>query len=153
MKPRLIATDALPRPTLYKLLGMAKNSLSLSDADYRQLLEKNGGKPDATGRVSAKSLNHDGLAKTLHDLQLKGAVLGKPQANAWRKPRLAKANAIWHALADAGVVHDRSTQALDAFVAGRVPGVTHLRWATSEQLNTVIEMLKRFAARANVRLH
>lgn len=152
-KPRLIHCATLPRVQIYKLLGMAKNSLNMPEDVYRELLVRHGAQVDAHGYASAKSMNSKDLESALHEMQIKGAVLRKPAAKDWRKKRLSKCMAIWHALADAGVINDRSHDALDAFVRNRVPGVTQLRWAESGDLNKAVEMLKQYSARNSIKVY
>lgn len=148
--PRLIHCATLPRVQVYKLLGMAKSSAGISEQEYREILSRNGATADATGHTSAKTMSHAQLEAALHELQKRGGIVRRPAAKDWRRNRMAKCMALWHALANAGVVADSSHAALDAWVAGKVPGVTRLRWASSDQLNKAVEMLKRYAARNNV---
>ena len=49
--------------------------------------------------------------------------------------------AIWLDMARRGLVHNKSAQALDAFVC-RQTGVSALRWCNAAQLDAVIEALK-----------
>jgi phage gp16-like protein len=151
---KLIACNQLPRASLYKYLGMAKTQLAMNDDDYRALLQKHGAIADGKGYFSAKTLSHAGLEAVLHDMQRFGFKLEpkstKNKTAKWRVPRINKLNAIWCAMHDAGVVQERAETAMEAFCANRIAGLTHLRWATSEQLNQAVEMLKKYAQRANV---
>ena len=56
-------------------------------------------------------------------------------------PRERKVWAIWLDMARRGLVHNKSAQALDAFVQ-RQTGVSALRWCSAAQLDAVIEALK-----------
>ena len=63
--------------------------------------------------------------------------------------RWAKARALWHALALAGVVKTDTDAALTSYVK-RQTGKDAWRWLNTCQMTNVIEALKKWAARAGV---
>lgn len=63
----------------------------------------------------------------------------------------AKARAVWHALAVAGVVHTDTDAALQTY-ATRQTKVDAWRFMTPAQITRVIEALKKWAQRSNVEL-
>lgn len=140
-----------PRQRLYKLLQVARRELRLTEDQYRTVLYANG----------AKLVNDRWSATTMSLAQLEAALgqmkrLGfRPKAarvkrlSDWRQPRIAKLRALWIALAEAGVVRDRSEKALVRFCA-RHTGVAKLQWAGSQGLNRAIEALKDWARREHV---
>lgn len=67
-------------------------------------------------------------------------------------PQLAKLTALWHALAEHGEVRDRSRTALEHWCQRQQPGLRALQWASSYQMQTLIEALKLWARRADVPL-
>lgn len=65
-------------------------------------------------------------------------------------PQSRKIRALWLEMADAGIVRDRSEQALARWVK-RETGVSALRWLSNEQASHVIEKLKKWQHRATGR--
>lgn len=66
--------------------------------------------------------------------------------------RWLKARALWHQLAQAGLVHTNTDAALTAYVH-RQTGMSTWRFCNSYQINQVIEALKRWCERAPVGHH
>jgi len=140
------------RKRLYTLLNVAKNELIKTrayfrDDDYREILRQCGAGLSGH-RISATTMTVEELQKALKRLQLLGFKAKKRKATKttkisdWRKPRIAKLNAMWIAMADAGVVGDRSESAMQTWCKNRIEGLSALQWATSPQLNKLIEMMK-----------
>lgn len=148
-----------PRIRLYKLLAVGNRELQskrpgFCDEDYRAILQQCGA-TEVKGKFSATSMSVVQMEEALSRLKALGFKvkrLARTQRD-WRAPRIAKLNAMWCALADAGVVHDRSEAALQSFCSKRVRKLTKLQWASSQQLNQCVEMLKQYAARTHVELH
>jgi hypothetical protein len=69
----------------------------------------------------------------------------------WRAPRIAKLNALWLAMAEAGAVKDKSQAALETWCK-RYHKKDRLQWASANELNACIEQLKAWAKRSNVEL-
>ena len=129
-------------------IHVLKSKLQLSDDDYRALLK------NLTQKTSSKDLTdkerqavrdhlqhlaeRTGVAKPL---QRRGGGRTFDQAKAAASPRERKVWAIWLDMARRGLVHNKSAQALDAFVQ-RQTGVSALRWCSAAQLDAVIEALK-----------
>jgi phage gp16-like protein len=140
--------DAAPDPRKRELamIHIAKTQLGLDEDTYRAMLRS------VAGVESSPDLSAAGRHDVLEHLKRLGfQPLRKRSARAddWRAPRVAKIAALWRALAEAGVVRDRSERAMLKWCAG----VTHkarLEWATGSDLNTCIEALKSWAAREAV---
>ena len=129
-------------------IHVLKSKLQLTDDDYRALLK------NLTQKTSSKDLtDKERQAVRDHMQQLaERAGVAKPlrrratartfaQAKAAASPRERKVWAIWLDMARRGLVHNKSAQALDAFVQ-RQTGVSALRWCSAAQLDAVIEALK-----------
>ena len=100
----------------------------------------------------------------LSALQARAAVAAG-QKPAWQKQRPAsnqaladdgddrwfKARALWGALATAGEVHTNTDAALMAYVT-RQTKLAHWRFLNTFQITSVIESLKRWCARADVKI-
>lgn len=144
---------------LYKLLAVANRELRQSrsgwcEADYREILRQCGAS-ERDGRISAKTMTAVEMNQALKRFEQLGFVRRKPAGRPNRKgmqPRIAKLNAMWCALADAGVVRDRSEQAMRHWCENQVGTLTKFDWADGDDLNQAIEMLKAFARRCDVKL-
>ncbi|MFW2439100.1 MAG: phage protein GemA/Gp16 family protein [Arenicellales bacterium] len=143
------------RQRLYKLLAVGKRQLHWDEDFYRSILYSHGAKQDDDGKFSAKMMNIVQLEAVLYHMRQCGFVPrrnNKPKKiSEWRKPMIAKLNAMWIALADAGVVHNRSEAALTKFCYQHTK-TAKLGWAKKEGLIRSIEMLKSMAAREHVSL-
>jgi phage gp16-like protein len=139
------------RYRLYAMLQVAKAQLGMEDADYRTLLARHGAKA-ADGKISATTMDFGGLIDAIDEMKSKGfRPKGKSIHNAadWRKPRIAKITAIWCALADAGVIKNRSEASMLKFCA-RITHKARLEWAQSEDLNNCIQALRAWAKNSGV---
>ncbi len=125
-------------------IHVLKAKLRLSDDDYRALLRQ------LTGQASSKDCTPAQQQQVRDHLQRLAEAAGV--ASATRRagfearvkaasPRERKVWAIWLDMARRGLVHNKSAQALDAFVQ-RQTGVSALRWCSAAQLDAVIEALK-----------
>ena len=134
-------------------IHVLKSRLSLTDDDYRALLANLTG-----GKTSAKDLTAAQLDQVRSHMQGLAVRLGiaKPthsrrntfaQSKSAASPKERKVWALWNQLHRDGVVHDRSAPALNAWVE-RTVHVSALRFATSAQLDTLIEALKAWKGRA-----
>ena len=130
-----------------------KSKLGLSDDDYRALLV------NLTGKNSSKALGVQEQARVRDHMQALGERLGvlKPtrqrsfaQTRAAASPRERKVWALWHQLYRDGKLRDNSAAALNAWVQ-RTVGVAALRFATGPMLDTLIEALKAWDARKELR--
>lgn len=133
------------RQTLLRLIHAAKKKLSMQDDSYRAILLQIGGKTSAAELSDAK------LEQVLAHMKKCGFVVqakGSKRALA-DDAQSTKIRALWLALADAGVVHNRSETALAAFVK-KMTGVEALQWLSSAQASRVIEHLKKWQTRAGV---
>lgn len=143
------------RTQLYRLLAVGQRQLKLDEDTYRSMLAQYGAK-EIDGKVSAKSLSLTQLEQVLEHLKKSGfKVQNKLKGTGlrtvnWRKPRLAKLNAMWTLLADNGHVRDRSEAAMHRWCIRQVKGLERLEWAESHQLNTAVEALKSWCIRVGL---
>lgn len=139
----------------YKLLEVGKRELHMADADFRCLLQRHGAQT-VDGKPSRTTMSIGDLMAAVEEMRRKGfKPRQKPgsvsRLSDWRKPRIKKITALWCALADAGVVYDRSEKAMVKWCF-RHTGKARLEWASSAELNACIEALKDWARREGVRL-
>ena len=150
-----VRATQVKRKRLYTLLAVAKKQLGLSEDEYRAILEGQGAKVDENGKVSASTLSLCELDETLKYLKRMGFKPSRKPTRAeqtqWRDKQINKAYAIWCALADHGIVKNRSMSALHKY-AYRITHKTLMDWATAQELNKVIESLKKWALRERVPL-
>jgi len=144
-----------PRTWYYKVLPMAARQIGWSDDAYRDLLKRHGAILH-NDKYSASSMGSTQLQDAYDELKKAGFKIQPKQGTAsatkdWRKPRIEKIQAIWMALHDAGVVRDRSEKAMLTWCAS-ISGKPKLQWYTSTDLNNVIEGLKKWATREQVKL-
>lgn len=166
MSATAMISKSAERNRLYTLLGVGQRELQktlphFGEDDYRAVLTTYGAR-EIDGKPSASTMTIAQLEQTLEHLKqlgfkpkaTRGASArrkGKQQWN-WRDARIAKLNAMWCALADAGHVRDRSEHAMKAWCAHKVPELTRAEWSDSNALNKAIEMLKRYCERCGVEL-
>ena len=134
------------RRAMLAKVHIAKKALGLDEDSYRAVIERvSGGRATSSGALSLSQL--DALLARFKDLGWKPAA---PTARGRTRDRQsAKVRALWLALAEAGVVRDRSEAALRAYCRRQV-GVEDLRFADSEQKSALIEALKGWSARAGL---
>ena len=135
-------------------IHVLKAKLRLSDDDYRALLKgltlKTSSK-DMSPAEQQKVRDHmQGLAERAGVVQptrrrpMPAARFAKSKADATPKER--KVWALWHQLGRDGLVQDTSPKALNAWVHRQV-GVSAMQFATSAQMDTLIEALKAWQER------
>jgi hypothetical protein len=150
----------LARKQLYVRLRVActwaaKKWPTWCDEDYRQVL-CNFGAQVVNGKYSGTTMTEPQLKNAMKYFYQKGFRLQpkkvdpKKSPGDWRKPRIAKLNAMWCELADDGHVEDRSQSAMEAWCKNNVPGLSRLQWTDSGELNKAVEMLKGFCRRCRV---
>ncbi|MGP1628357.1 MAG: phage protein GemA/Gp16 family protein [Giesbergeria sp.] len=136
-------------------IHVLKAKLQLQDGDYRALLMQ------LTGKASSKGMTATEQAQVRNHLQRLAERMGVAQPTTRRRPltreqfdqvkkqaspRERKVWALWNQLARDGVVHNPSRAALNAWVE-RTVHVSALGFATSAQLDTLIEALKAWQIR------
>jgi len=139
------------RVRLYKLLEVGRRELRMSDEAFRQLLARHGAK-ERDGHPSRKTMSLSQLAATVDEMCVKGfrpRPKGGARVSDWRAARVAKLRAMWIALADAGVVRDRSDKALIMFCA-RITGIARIEWLPSRKLSDCVTALRTWARREGV---
>ncbi len=146
----------MSRQRLYTLLAVANAELQKSragfcDDDYRYILQQCGAS-EKNGRISAKTMTIPEMELAVSRLKQLGFKPKRQHGAGWRQPRIDKLNAMWCALADADVVRNRAESALENFCSKQVPTLSRLRWATSDQLNQCVEILKQWCLRTGVEL-
>lgn len=148
------------RTTEIKLIHIAKTSLGLADDSYRALLAKHGG-----GATSSKDLTASQRKKLLAHFKACGFQLrpkaGKTGSEWRREPQMRKLRAMWYRLADAGGVEQPADSAacdhaIEAWalrqLSTHTPPLQALRWATGEQMNTLIEAMKAWGHRIDAEI-
>lgn len=141
---------------LYRLLAIGQKQLGWDDEFYRDVFLVKHGATEKGGRISASTLDLPGLEAALADMMRCGFVPKAKRGSVaavsdWRKPRIKKITAVWCALADAGVVRNRTEAAMVKWCA-RITGKAKLQWARPDDLNNCIEALKGWALREGVEL-
>lgn len=141
------------RQRLYKLLQVGRRELRMDEDAYRALLARHGAKA-RDGRPSASTMTLSGLHAALAELRGKGFTPRPGRGSAariddHRQGLIRKITALWCALADAGVVRDRSEAAMVKW-CGRHTRVPRLQWARKRDLVMCVEALKSWAARERV---
>jgi len=136
-------------------IHVLKAKLQLQDGDYRALLMQ------LTGKASSKGMTAAEQHQVRSHLQRLAERMGVAQPTTRRRPltreqfdqvkkqaspRERKVWALWNQLARDGVVHNPSRAALNAWVE-RTVHVSALGFATSAQLDTLIEALKAWQLR------
>ena len=123
------------------MIHIAKAQLEMADEAYRALLW-------SIARVeSAADLDWAGRKQLLDHLKkcgFKPRPAGKG-AGAQREesPQARMVRALWLELFNHGVVRDASDRALDAWIK-RMTGVDSIRWLKGQQMNLVLESLKKW---------
>ncbi len=144
------------RAHYYTLLAIGKAELQWDDEFYYGIWLPMQGATLKEGRYSASTMSIGQLLAAVERMRESGF---KPKSKKtkfthdkdWRKPRIAKLNAMWIKIADAGVVSDCSQDALETWCK-RYHKKDRLQWVSAEELNTCIEMLKQWAGREGVKV-
>jgi phage gp16-like protein len=138
-------------------IHVLKAKLQLQDDDYRALLVTLTGKPSSKGMTATEQ------AQVRDHMQRLAERMGVAQPTTRRRPltreqfarvkaaaspRERKVWALWNQLARDGVVHNPSRAALNVWVE-RTVHVSALGFATSAQLDTLIEALKAWQLRGS----
>lgn len=147
---RRVAEQINNRKRYQTLLAVGKRELGWDDDTYRLFLAHHGATIMA-GKYSALTMSVGQLVAAVEAMKAKGFTIKKRSAP-WRQPRIDKITAIWIALFDAGIVHDRSERAMVKWCAG-ITKKARLEWASGMDLNNCIEGLKAWAMRERVKLH
>lgn len=147
-------TTAQPKPPRDRDLAqihIARKALALTDDTYRALLQR------VTGKDSAADLSIGERGRVLAEFRRLGwrpkpGKLADGRKKSARPPRddRAVALALWIQLHQAGEVEDPSDLALAAF-ARRMTGVDHWRWTRADGCHRIIEALKAWQARTELR--
>lgn len=153
------ATPESKRQAQLAAIHMAQKKLRLSSDEAQALKVTVTGKAssaDMTAAQRAKYLAHLATLQAQYDKAAGKMPSYEPKRRAQERnvvdsgdERWSKARALWHSLAAAGVVRSDTDEALQAYVK-RQAHVDHWRFLNTFQINSVIEALKRWCARANV---
>lgn len=133
------------RKAMLAKVHIAKKDLALMDDCYRAVVSRIAhGRTDSAGKLSDGELND-----LLREFKRLGwsASKGVPRSAA-RDPQAQKIRALWFALADAGIVHNRSETALRGYVQ-RMTGASDLRFCSSVEKRRLIETLKQWGLRTD----
>lgn len=146
------------RKRLYTVLQVGNTWLTQNRAGwdeecYRDLLARNGAQLK-NGKYSATTMDLQQLELAHREMKEMGFKPKRKKAaantNDWRSGRIRKLNAMWIAMAEAGVVENRSEEAMRKWCENQVPGLQKLQWSSSDQLNKAVEMMKGMALDAGV---
>lgn len=153
MQPHRRAYDAAAeRRRLVQLLHVAKNDLSMEDADYRAVLSAaSKGVHDSSTKLSLteleRALAH--MKRCGFKVRTKGKTSparATPPRPLAVDPESTKIRALWLMLHDLGAVKNPAEAALNAYVK-RLTHVDDLHWVDGAQAETLIESLKKWALR------
>ena len=131
----------------YATLNICKKKLGWNESKYRGYLRDHGALIKGN-KYSASTMDDLQLARAVRDIRM---LADNSNISDWRNGLIAKITAIWCAMADAGVVHNRSDMAMRKFCARHIKAAK-LEWADRQELNRIIETLKQWAAREGVTL-
>lgn len=126
------------------MIHIAKKQLGMAEESYRAILW-------TIARVeSAGDLDWAGRKQLLEHLKKCGFKARPPKRAGGREveesPQAKMIVALWLELHNAGVVKDPSDRALNRWVK-RMTGVDSLRWLKPQQMNSVVEALKKWSDR------
>lgn len=122
------------------MIHIARQALGMDDDEYRDLLEQ------LTGQRSVARMTPAQRRRVLEHLKKCGFVV-KPKPA--KTDQVSKLSALWHELADIGVVRDRRPAALLTWCKRQNPDTPDdLRKLTPIEINPLIEALKQLHARA-----
>ena len=140
-------TEAEQRKKHYASLNINKQALDWSDRYYRDVFLRNHGAQIKDGKYSASTMSMKQLAGAARAIR----TLAEENVNNWRNGLIAKISAIWCAMADAGVIQNRSRRSMEGFCA-RYTKASSIQWADKHELMRAIEVLKKWAQREKVKL-
>lgn len=132
---------------LIQLIHIGKSQLQLDDDTYRNMLKQ------PTQKESTKQLTVAQLNRVIAHLQGLGFKIqskANPKQVAAKDPQSQKIRALWRELHDLGHVVDNSEVALSAYVK-RITGIESLAWLSTPQASQVIETLKSWLNRLEVK--
>lgn len=144
-----------------KLIHIGRGALGLDDETYRAMLANVTG-----GKTSSKALTPTERQAVLQHMKARGFTL-KPKAgstaaaeDAWQHaPQMRKLRAMWYLLAEGGHV-DRPADAAACNAAVQAWAVrqlgsqafSHLRFASGDQMNDLVEAMKKWCLRLDLAL-
>lgn len=144
------------RKRFYTLLSVGKSQLGWDDEFYYGIWLPMQGATLKNERYSASTMTIGQLSMAVERMKESGF---KPTSKRkfthgnkdWRAPRIAKINALWCALFDAGIVHHKDQVYCEKWCQ-RFTKKDRLQWAGTVELNMCIEQLKQWAKRVGVEL-
>lgn len=149
---------ATRRASDIKRIHVLRSRLRMDEDAYRDLMAGlYGGKRSSTELTDRERGAFMAHLQALAD-KLPAGATGQPPRTGGRPgqhrspltPRQGKMFSLWQQLADAGLVHDRRMQALDAWIVGREwlgQRVANKTWLDARREDQVIESLKRWQRR------
>lgn len=135
---------------LIKLIHVAKRDLNLKDEVYRDMIEQ------LTGRTSSKDMSVSQLEAVIDHMRRRGFTARPKAAESDRPakpaddPQAKMIRFLWLDLRDRGVLRDSSELALNAFVR-RMTGIERLEWLDTYEASSVIEHLKMWIERVQIK--
>ncbi|QPF74201.1 regulatory protein GemA [Roseateles sp. DAIF2] len=139
----------IQRTRLVKLIHVARRDLELDEDTYRLMLRNVGG-TDSTTRMELRQLQAvvDHLKTKGFKVRARSSKTGqaRPDRRQDNSDGARKVRALWLFLAELGALRDPSERALAAYCK-RIAKVDDLHWAGHDQMQTLIETLKKWAMR------
>lgn len=125
-------------------IHIAKKQLGLDDDIYRETLHRLTGKSSSAGMTESEQMK---VLDHFRKAGFKPALKGRSNALPGPAERyLKKIEALWLSGWNLGVIEDRSTSAMESFIA-RQTGIAKAQWLKAEHAASVIEALKAWLAR------
>lgn len=138
------------RHYFYKLLQIGKSDLCWDDEFYYGIWLPQQGAIKKDNRYSATTMTIGQLSSAIEVMKRLGFVIKPKKAKSdWRQPRIKMIHALWARLADADEVKNNSAAACETWCVKHMKKDS-LKWASSQDLNNCIEMLKQWALRTHV---
>ncbi len=136
------------RNKLYALLRVGKEKIRMEEDAYRFFLKRHGAR-EKGGKASATTMSLAQLSKAINAMRALGF---ETQATPIGEPIIGKITALWCALADAGVVRNRSDAAMRKWCNTHTNGAS-LEEAEMPYLCVCVESLKQWCKRSKVIIH
>lgn len=130
----------MQKAKLVQLVHIGKSQLQMSEESYRLLLQQ-------FGKQSSKEMTEEELRQLVVILQQKGADIRLPFGHSRELSAIDKKLwATWKTMAKAGVIADRSSSGLNAYVQRTFPNKAWHQLSTPETVQ-VLESLKQWQKR------
>lgn len=146
--------------TEIKLIHIARGALKLAEDTYRALLAQYGNGATSSTALSASQRRHLLQHFKACGFQLRPKA-GKTGSDWRREPQMRKLRAMWYRLADVAAVDQPADsascdQAIETWAKRQLqhetPPLDALRFASGQQMNTLIEAMKAWGERVGAEI-